>query len=186
MDTNSNIRKRYLWLAVILVYLTILSTLFIGQPLANELRDQNVQAVFFLIGMFMVGVAVLLHGLISKPSRIEYAVLFGIIGVYVMFFFRLGAPERSHLIEYSVLAILLHKAIRSEITPESFIYKPAILAWLTGIFLGTLDEGIQYFLPERVFDPVDIVFNSMSISMAIIATMLLNWLHKKFAKRKSD
>ncbi|QBA64965.1 VanZ family protein [Muriicola soli] len=184
MDTNTNIRKRYLWLAVLIVYLTILSTLFIGQPLANELRDQNVQAVFFLFGMFMVGIAVLLHGLISKPSKIEYAVLFGIIGVYVMFFFRLGAPERSHLIEYSALAILLHKAIRREIAPERSIWLPAILAWLSGIFLGTLDEGIQYFLPERVFDPVDIVFNSMAISMAIIATMLLNWLNKKFTKRK--
>lgn len=186
MMKETKIKEKYLWLAVIVVYLTILSTLFMGRPFANQLRDQNVQAVFFLIGMFMVGIAVLLHGLISKPSKIEYAVLFGIIGVYVMFFFRLGAPERSHLIEYSVLAILLHKAIRREIAPEHSIWKPAILAWLSGIFLGTLDEGIQFFLPERVFDPVDIVFNSMAISMAIIATMLLNWLNKKFSKRKSD
>ena len=64
MIKKTDIREKYLWLAVILVYLTILSTLFIGQPLANELRDQNVQAVVFLLGMFLVAVAVFLPGII--------------------------------------------------------------------------------------------------------------------------
>lgn len=186
MMKETNIKEKYLWLAVIVVYLTILSTLFMGRPFANQLRDQNVQAVFFLLGMFLVGAAVLLHGLIRKPSGIEYAVLIGIIGVYVMLFFRLGAPERSHLIEYSVLAILLHKAIRRRPKLEGTVWKPALLAWLAGVLLGTLDEGIQYFLPERVFDTVDIVFNGMAITMAIIATMILNWLSKRFRKNRAD
>ena len=102
-----------------------------------------------------------------------------------MFFFRLGAPERSHLIEYSVLAILLHKAYTKRYATEAGIWKPSLLAWVTGIVLGALDEGIQHFLPHRVFDPVDIVFNSMAISMAIIATMILSWL-SRYLRRKQD
>ncbi len=181
----TEIREKHLWIAVTVVYLTILSTLFIGQPLANELRDQNVQAVVFLSGMFLVAVAVLLHGLIRRPGAVEYAFLIGIAAVYVMFFFRLGAPERSHLIEYSVLAVLLHKAFGKRYAGENGIWKPGLLAWVWGVSLGSLDEGIQFFLPNRVFDPLDIAFNSIAVTMAIAASVSL-FLLRNFIKKKSS
>ncbi len=183
MNRITEIREKHLWIAVAVVYLTILSTLFIGQPLANELRDQNVQAVIFLSGMLLVAVAVLLHGLIRRPGAVEYAFLIGIAAVYVMFFFRLGAPERSHLIEYSVLVVLLHKAFGKRYSTENRIWKPAITAWICGVLLGALDEGIQYFLPNRVFDPQDIAFNSIAVTMAITASVAL-FLLRNFLKKK--
>jgi Ca2+/Na+ antiporter len=178
----TSIKEKQYWFWVILVYVTILSTLFIGQPLANELRDQNVQAIFFLLGMALVATAVIIHGIVNKPSKIEYAILFGIIAVYIMFFFRLGAPERSHLIEYSVLAILLHKAFKERFKLENKIFKPAIFSLFVGFVMGTLDESIQLLIPHRYFDPQDILFNCLAITMAIGASLLLQWLHKRLKK----
>ncbi|NER11692.1 VanZ like family protein [Muriicola jejuensis] len=179
-----NLTEKHYWFAVVLVYLTILSTLFIGQPLANELRDQNVQAVIFVLGMLLVTIAVLLHGLIHRPGSVEYAFLIGIAAVYVMFFFRLGAPERSHLIEYSVLAVLLHKSFKKKYLADSGNWKSGIMAWLWGVCLGALDEGIQYFLPHRVFDPLDIAFNSIAVTMAIGVSIVL-FLLKKVLKKNA-
>jgi len=182
MPYFTSLREKRYWFWAILVYITILSTLFIGQPLANELRDQNVQAIFFLLGMALVATAVIIHGLLTKPSNIEYAVLFGIIAVYIMFFLRLGAPERSHLIEYSVLAILLHKAFKERFVLDNKIFKPAFFSLFVGILLGTLDESIQLLIPHRYFDPQDIIFNCLAVTMAIGTSLLLNWLNRRLKK----
>ena len=175
--------KRY-WFLTILVYITILSTLFIGQPLANELRDQNVQAIFFLLGMALVATAVIIHGFVNKPGKIEYAIIFGIIAVYVMFYFRLGAPERSHLIEYSILGILLHKAFMERFKLNKNLIRPALFALILGILMGALDESIQLLLPKRYFDPVDIVFNSLAVAMAIGVSFILSWFRSKVSNKK--
>lgn len=184
MPVWKSIKEKKYWFWAILVYVTILSTLFIGQPLAYELRDQNVQAIFFLLGMVLVATAVIIHGFLTKPSNIEYAILFGIIAVYVMFFFRLGAPERSHLIEYSVLAILLHKAFMERFKQENKIFKPAFFSLFVGIAMGALDESIQLLIPHRYFDPQDIVFNCLAVTMAIGASLLLHWLHSRLNQNR--
>lgn len=182
MPVWKSIREKQYWLWAILVYITILTTLFIGQPLANELRDQNVQAIFFLLGMVLAASAVIIHGIVNKPSKTEYAILIGIIAVYIMFFFRLGAPERSHLIEYSVLAILLHKAFSERFKAENKISKPAFFSLFLGISLGAVDECIQLLIPHRYFDPVDLFFNGMVVTMAIGTSLLLQWLNRRFKK----
>lgn len=179
-------KEKQYWFWAILVYITILSTLFIGQPLANELRDQNVQAIFFVLGMVLVATAVIIHGFLTKPSNIEYAILFGIIAVYVMFFFRLGAPERSHLIEYSVLTILLHKAFMERFKQENKIFKPAFFSLFVGIAMGALDESIQLLIPHRYFDPQDIVFNCLAVTMAIGASLILTWIRNKIRSKKKN
>ncbi len=181
---RTTIKEKQYWFWAILVYVTILSTLFIGQPLANELRDQNVQAIFFLLGMALVATAVIFHGIVNKPGKIEYAILFGIIAVYIMFFFRLGAPERSHLIEYSVLAILIHKAFKERFASENKIFKPAIFSLFVGFVLGTLDESIQLLIPHRYFDPQDILFNCLAVTMAIVASLFLTWIRDKINSKK--
>lgn len=167
-----------MWLGVFVVTVTIYSTLFIGQPLANLLGNQDVQAVFFVLGMLLVGAAVLVHALKTKASQIELAVLLGIIALYVMFFLRLGLPERSHLIEYSVLAIFVHKALVERGNQGKNIPRPALYALIIAFSISLLDECIQFFLPNRVFDINDIYFNGIAVTMAIGSTLVLSWLRK--------
>jgi VanZ family protein len=55
---------------------------------------------------------------------------------------------------------------------------PPLLAVVATAALGLLDECIQAFLPSRVFDPLDILFNVLAGTMAVGASMALAWARK--------
>lgn len=186
MPTFTSLREKRLWLWAVMVFATIFATLFMGRPLANQLRDQNVQAVFFVLGMLLVGGAIIVHAIRTKPGRLEISIWLGIIAVYVMFIFRLGAPERSHLIEYSVLTIFIHKALVERAQHRQLVLAPALLALLVAFLIGVLDESIQIVLPNRVFDPQDILFNGIAATMAIGVSVLLSWVRKRIAQAKAE
>ena len=171
--------KRY-WFFALIVVLAIFSTFVFGLPLQKFLVDQEVQFYLFLTGFILTGITVIVNGIIVKQSKLEWVVWIGILAVYVMLIFRLGAPERSHLMEFSVLAILIHKALQERYTSRNLVLIPAVLAFTFTSIIGILDEGIQYFLPNRVFDPEDLVFNTLAAFMAISAALILQWASRKF------
>lgn len=182
MSIFTSLREKRLWLCVLVVLIAIFATLFIGQPLAKTFVNQDLQAAFFLLGMFFVGVAIITHGLITKPSKVEIAILLGFAAVYIMLYLRLGIAERSHLIEYSVLAICLHKAITERIDYGKQMVKAALIALLVAVIIGVIDEYIQIFIPNRVFDPIDILFNTCAALVAIGASLLLSLVKHKLVK----
>ena len=182
MTLFTSSREKRLWLWAIAVLVTIFSTLFVGQPLIRLLSDQNVRAVIFLLVMILIGAAIVMHALKTKPGKIELALLLGIVAVYTMFFLRLGMPERSHLMEYSVLAIFIHMALIERASQEHKILKPALLAFVFTLIIGVLDECIQIFLPGRVFDFIDIQFNGLAALLAIGSRVALQWVRKKLNK----
>ena len=177
-------REKRLWIYALIVFVAILSNLALGRPLQEMLRDQNVQAVFFLAGMILTGATIIMHGLKVKPSKTEIAIWFGLAAVGIMFVFRLGAPERSHIMEYSVLAIFIHKAFIERFSHKNQVLMPALLALVITVMIGTCDEGLQLYLPNRVFDPNDIIFNSFAAFMAIGGSLLLQWAKQRFRKNK--
>ena len=182
MALFTSVREKRFWIWAFLVFLAIYASLLMGRPLANQLRDQNIQAVFFVAGMLLATASVIVHGIVSKPGKIELAILLGIIAVYLMFIFRLGAPERSHVIEYSVLAIFMHKALLARAQKIKPILAPALMALVGASLIGVVDESLQLFLPNRVFDPIDILFNVIAVIMAIGAGTLLTWIRRRVAK----
>lgn len=184
MSLFTSSREGRLWFWAFIVFATIFSTLFIGRPLASQLRNQNVQAVFFICAILLVAAAIIVHGLKTKSSKIEISILLGIVAVYVMLFIRLGATERSHLIEYSVLAIFIHKALLERTDQQKSIRMPAFLALVVTFLIGVLDESIQVILPNRVFDPQDILFNGIAVTMAIGSSVLLTWLSNRIDMSK--
>lgn len=165
-----------------MVLLAIFSSLVMGRPLQFMLRDQNVQAVFFVLGMLLVVMTITIHGIKVKPAKTELAVWSGMIAVYVILIFRLGAPERSHLIEYSVLAILIHKALIERRKEKEQILVPGLIAFLVTTLTGILDESLQWFLPNRTYDPQDMFFNGMAAFMAIGGSLIIYWVRRKFQK----
>ncbi len=170
-------REKRLWLWALLIVLAIFTSLFIGQPLQEQLRSQNLQAGLFLLGMALVGGTILVHGIRFRPGRVELTVLIGVVAVGFMLFFRLGAPERSHMIEYSVLAVFVHGALVERLGPQAV--KSAILAFFVTFIIGVIDETVQMVIPHRVFDFEDIVFNGIVIGVAIIASMVLHWIRRR-------
>ena len=96
-----------------------------------------------------------------------------------MFILRLGMPERSHLMEYGVLAIFIHMAIRERLSQGKRIPLPELITFIITFLVGVLDECIQILLPNRYFDLEDIVFNGIAAAMAIGSYVLLTWVRKR-------
>ena len=159
--------ERKNWILASLVFILIFSTLFIGNPLVSLFRDQNFQAGVFLLVMGLVGISIILHALKYSASRYQWTLLFGLAAVFVMFFLRLGLTERSHLLEYSILAIFIHRAMLERYSPKNRIYWASFLSFLITTSLGLIDECLQMIVPDRHFDPNDIIFNTMATAFAI-------------------
>ena len=183
--TSSREKRLWIWAGVVLV--AIYSGLFLGQPLARLFSNEEITVIIFILGMILVGITILLYAFRSRPGKVELTVLIGITAVYVLFFLRLGLPERSHLMEYSVLAIFIHKAITERIKNGKKIPWPALVAIVITFLIGVLDECLQFIMPNRVFDTLDIVFNGLVITMAIGSAIILkriqNW---RIARRKKS
>ena len=106
------------------------------------------------------------------------AVALGVAVVYLKVFVQMGLEERTHLIEYDVVAIFIHEALTERASHGRRIPVPAALAILATALVGALDECIQAFLPTRVFDVQDIVFNTLAAVMAVATSLALGWARR--------
>ncbi|NRB46387.1 MAG: VanZ family protein [Saprospiraceae bacterium] len=179
MSLFTSTQEKRFWLLALLVATTILSTLFIGQPLRRLLSSQDLQAVIFLGGMLTLALAVVLQGWQSKPHVLEIIIWLSLIAVCGMFFLRLGLPERSHLIEYSALSIFILNALQERSKQRQLLVSPYLATFLLAFPLGLFDEILQGLIPNRVFDPNDILFNALAIGMTIGVISLLRWVKHK-------
>jgi hypothetical protein len=182
MNVFSSRRERRLWLWVIAVMVAIYATLGLAQRLAETLEERGLldfTVGLFLLCMFLVGVTILTQGLRVRPGGAEVAVVIGAATAYLLVFTRMTIPtERSHLIEYSIVGVLIYEALTERRNQGRRVPVPPVLAVLITVALGALDEGIQWLLPNRVFDPVDILFNTLAGTMAVTASVALSWARR--------
>ena len=171
-------RERRLWLFAGLLVIGIYSTLGLASTLADYLYHQGLSAAILLICMAVVGLVIFTQGLKVRPKGIEIGVGLALALVYLMIVFRLTIPERSHLIEYSVVAVLFYEALYEGVQRGRRTPVPAILAIILTTMVGAIDEWIQLFLPSRVFDWNDILFNFLAALMAVISMSLLAWARR--------
>ena len=104
-----------------------------------------------------------------------------VAAVYGIAFVRINTPEeRTHLIEYGVVAVLIHQALKERMRNGRQVPLPAVLAVVVTSLLGFLDEGLQAFLPNRICDPRDLGFNAFAALLAIGASLGLGWVRWRF------
>lgn len=173
-------RERRLWLWTLAVVAAIYFTLGLTRSLAEALRDSNLLGVIFVLGLLLVGATILTHGLKARPGGIEIVVVLGITAVYLLVFMRMANPEeRTNLIEYGVVAVLIYEALSERSKNGRHVPAPALLAILATAAQGDIDEIIQAFLPVRVFDPQDILFKVLAGRMAVGASVTLSWARRR-------
>ena len=182
MSLFSSGRERRLWLWAISAVAAIYLTLGLVLPLTKVLRESGLLEASFVFAMLLVGAAVVTFGLSTRPGGAEIGVALGIIAVYLLVFIRMAIPEeRTHLIEYGVVASLVYQALKERVSQGRRVPVPALLAAAITAVVGTVDECIQAFVPGRVFDPLDILFNILAGVMAISASVSLRWARRRVA-----
>lgn len=164
----------------------IYSTLGLTATLAEVPRDNGLFSITFIFAFFLAGVAILTQGLKVRPRGTEIGVGLGIAAVYLMALARMGIPERTHVFEYSMVAVLIHEALTERVGQGRRVRVPAILAILISSLIGVLDEYIQLLLPNRVFDPFDMGFNALASVMGVTANVSLAWARLWWQRRKAE
>ncbi len=180
MPLFTSVRERNLWLFVLVVLVAIYSTLGPAGAIASFLREHNLLRLSIsLMVLFIVGF-IAWRWVKSRPSIGEVGVAIGIAAVYLMAWARIPIPEeRTHLIEYSLVAILIYLALTERQQNGRRIPVPAFTAIVATALLGLLDESIQAILPNRVFDFIDVGFNAGAGLMAILAILALAWARRR-------
>ena len=168
-------RERRLWMWSLAAVLAIYSTLIFSSLLSDVLYSQGLSAILFVTGMFLVGVTILTQGLKTRPGGVEIGIGIGIAVVYGMVFVRLSIPERSHLIEYGVVAVFIYEALRERASQGRRVPVPWLLAISLTTLIGAIDEFLQLFLPHRHFDKTDILFNFLAALATVIVLVVLGW-----------
>ena len=172
MTLFSSRSERRLWLWTLAVTAAIFASLGFSGSLVEVLSDDNVAAVVFGLALVLVAAAILTRGLQSKPDGLEIAIAFGLAAVVLLGLLRLTLAERTHLIEYGVLAVFIHAALTERVEHGRRVPLPGLIAIVAVSAIGLVDESIQLALPHRVFSPEDMLFNALAAVTAVGACLL--------------
>ena len=93
--------------------------------------------------------------------------------------------ERSHLIGYDVVAVFIFEALTERAKNGRRVPAPARLAIVLTSLIGALDETAQLFLPSRVFDWKDILFNSLAAIMAVATSGAIGWARRYSTRHRN-
>lgn len=182
MSVFSSNRERRLWIFMFVVVVGIYSTLATSNRLAGVLREHGLLDISFAVGALLVGLTVIAHSLKSRPNMAGIVIALGVAAAYLLVFVRMANPaERTHLIEYGVVSILAYEALAERARNGRQVPVPALLAIILTSAIGVLDECVQAILPNRVFDPRDILFNALAAIMAILSTVALSWARQRIS-----
>ncbi|RUM33748.1 MAG: hypothetical protein DSY50_07730 [Desulfobulbus sp.] len=162
--TSSKMPELLIRRGVTLAYLLLIySTLGIVRPVAEFLRSTGILQITVLV-LFSVAILLILLWRFKKAGKKRMAVRLGLLVLLVGIAANVEAlpEERIHFITYGLLGWLVCWCFENSNTPERKLLRywilPCLLVWLA----GSVDELIQWWLPMRVFDIRDIVFNAVA------------------------
>ncbi len=176
-------RERRLWLWTAAVMAAIYSTLGIAQDIAVELRERNLLRISLAIAFAAIAVAVISTWVRRGPGPREAGVAIAVGFAYLWTLLRLQEDpnwaERTHLVEYGIVAAIIHLALKERKANERRPQHPAAWAFGASAALGWIDEGIQWLLPGRVYDWIDVGFNLIAVTVAVVGGLVLDWARRR-------
>ncbi len=106
--------------------------------------------------------------------RWPFVLYFGPLGIITIWGLNhIALPiERVHIIEYGVLSVMLVRICRRYTNPFLAVVQSLFLASLA----GAIDEGIQHFLPNRIFAMSDIYLNIAGAAAGIVYYGIYRWI----------
>jgi len=153
------------------------------RPILNFLKATFGNYLKLGVGvMFLTILSVVLAHIISNSKRysVNQYLWFSFIScLYGLVIYVLELPEEQfHFIEYGILSVLIYVALTHDIDNKSTYYLAAIIVFV----LGTIDEAIQWILPNRFFDIRDLVMNGIAgmLPQLLIAMVIKRGVNDDF------
>lgn len=172
-------REKQLWFWVFVLLVSVYSSIGLAPSFINFLQKEGLLSGAFGLGFLIFIFMIFFHGIQSKPNLSKVMIWLGIIAIYILVMVRISLPEeRSHLIEYGVVSIFIHRAIQERVKSGGNISHPTLVTIFIASIFGIVDEVIQFFIPSRVFDFRDIVFNVLAVLMAIGGSSMIRLMSK--------
>lgn len=163
MNLFTSDRERRLWLWTMVVLAAIYSSLGFAAPLVRALRERNLLHIAFAVLVITLVAVLIVRWIRKRPKWSEFGIAIGVGLAYWMAFIRIENPaERTHLLEYGIVAALIHMALLERTKNGRPVPNPAALTVVATTLLGLLDECIQALIPGRVFDWRDVGFNAFA------------------------
>ncbi len=160
------------WLAVAVWIMTIYGAIPFVRTLREAFAIRWPVEILAIAVMAIVAAAAGTALVVSQRRRhsirwADVAWLAGIAAIVIVWTRSLmGQPEEAfHFLEYGVLGVLLHRALRLEIDDPGVFVAAALL----GTVVGTVDEILQWMVPERYWDFRDLVLNGGASVLVQIA-----------------
>ena len=185
MDASERSRQKY-WSFVFAWVALIYGTLYVVRPVCTFLQNTTPFALLVNILMYSL-LTVLILGLFVK-RKVTFArplsclVFLITAGAYICGFSVIQIPEEKlHFLEYGILAYLAFRASELDIRrPPAFVY-----AFLLTVMFGWIDEGIQYFLPNRYYQNEDVALNAAGGLLGLAVVYIIRSGHAKATPNKN-
>ena len=163
-------------------------TLYLKKQKSEKIRDWGIvlfYVLFIYISLpFMPGLWGELSRYTGNFANYFAAIILGIFGLFIIFYliskqkdirnfvwlatlasaYTIGLSrlelsiERVHFLEYGLLSLFVFRALKHNIRDKSIYLWSGIIVFC----LGFLDEGIQYVLPNRVYETKDVIVNGVA------------------------
>ncbi len=121
--------------------------------------------VFFVIAAGLITLLYVFIFRLKIKSVSQYLVLIVCAGLYMNFTVQLGGhPEEAiHFLEYGLLSFFVYKALSHRIRDWTVYISAAFIV----MFLGTVDEFLQWLMPARYWDYRDIGINFLGGAISL-------------------
>ena len=173
---GADLRPAPFILAIAVSVVLVLSAPFIGFVRSWIRATFPGQFVLIVGGTIVVlgGAAILAAILRIREHRLlRYAALIAACGCAAWFSLleATGNPDvdvvqRFHFVEYGIITFLFYRAWRTLEDPSILV-----LPLLAGLLVGTADEWLQWFIPNRVGEIADILLNGIAIGCGLLFSL---------------
>jgi VanZ family protein len=150
----------------------VLSAPFMGQIraiLRSAFPGRFAVVVAGSVGAAIVVAVAFALGRVKDRRAARYAAILGAVATGAMYSFAtasgvpdVDAVERVHFVEYGLISLLFYRAWRAA-ADLSIVALPIA----SGLVVGTLEEWLQWFIPNRVGEARDVLLNLVAIGCGL-------------------